>query len=122
MGAGAGAGASTSQEDNIALQYKLKGDSSYHMESLKEAIYWYTKALGEIPPVLDYHGEASSLSSPTNDSSAEDIVELRAVILGNRCAAYINLEQYVSALGDAHRVIHLKPLWYKGYYRSALAC
>lgn len=111
-----GAGSSISPElaEEEALQMKLKGDSAFQMESVKEAIFWYTKALGEIlPEFIEGHS--------THGATGDEVLELRAVILCNRAASYLNCEQYVSALADARRTIDLKPQWYKGYYRGAAA-
>ena len=115
-----GAAASTLPEgagDNAALRLKLAADSSFQIGSFKEAIYWYTKSLHELPhePEL-FEGNDTAAAAANHDND-----EMRSVILANRCASYLKMEQFVSALADAKRVIIMKPHWYKGYYRAALA-
>ena len=103
MGAAASTLPEAAEENEEVQKLKLKGDSCFQLQKLEESVYWYSKAVHELPPINDNNN-------------------LRAVILCNRCASYLKLHQFVSALADAYRVIDLKPTWYKGYYRAALAC
>ena len=102
-----GAGGSTlprCEGHEEVLKLKLAADEAFQLGDLKESIAWYSRAAHEL------------------SGDDREAVELRAVILANRCAAYLKLEQYVSALSDSLRCIDLKPTWYKSYYRAALAC
>ena len=107
MGAGSSTLPRSSDCHEHVIKLKLAGDEAFQLgdeSSLKECIAWYSRAAHELK------GDDTK------------IIELRAVILLNRCAAYLKLEQFVSALGDAMRCIDLNSTWYKAYYRAALAC
>lgn len=39
--------------------------------------------------------------------------KLSAVLLSNRCAAYLNLEMYDKAMEDAKRCVQIEPDWSK---------
>lgn len=43
----------------------------------------------------------------------ENADKVSAVLLSNRCAAYLNLEMYDKALGDAKRCVQIEPEWSK---------
>ncbi|EFN59285.1 hypothetical protein CHLNCDRAFT_14958, partial [Chlorella variabilis] len=43
------------------------------------------------------------------------------VLYSNRSAAYSSMSQYQQALGDAQKVVELKPDWPKGYSRLGAA-
>ena len=45
--------------------------------------------------------------------TAEDDDKLSAVLLSNRCAAYLNLERYDKAMEDAKRCVQIEPEWSK---------
>lgn len=59
--------------------------------------------------VVRYYSLAMSYVPQT----AEHIDKLSAVLLSNRCAAYLNLEEYDQALEDAKRCIQTEPEWSK---------
>lgn len=42
--------------------------------------------------------------------------KLSAVLLSNRCAAYLNLKKYEDALEDAERCVQVEPDWSKVQY------
>ena len=42
--------------------------------------------------------------------------KLSAVLLSNRCAAYLNLKKYENALKDAERCVQIEPDWSKVLY------
>jgi len=75
-----------------ATEFKNQGNTAYQNKKYKEAIELYSKAIK-----LD-----------AND----------ATFFSNRCAAYLNLNNYGDALKDAEKCIKLKPDWSKGYYRK----
>lgn len=50
--------------------------------------------------------------------TTENIDKLSAVLLSNRCAAYLNLEMYDKALEDAKRCVQIEPEWSKVMYRN----
>lgn len=107
MGAGSSILPQGGEGYEAAHKLKIAGDAAFQLgdeSSLKECIAWYSKAAHELGG---------------DDTTA---LELRAVILSNRCAAYLKLKQFVSALSDAKRSILLNSTWYKTYYRAALAC
>ena len=43
----------------------------------------------------------------------ENVQKMRAVLLSNRCATYINLERYDKAKEDAERCVQVEPQWSK---------
>lgn len=43
----------------------------------------------------------------------ENVDKMSAVLLSNRCAAYLNLEMYDKALEDAKRCVQIEPEWSK---------
>lgn len=45
--------------------------------------------------------------------TTENADKVSAVLLSNRCAAYLNLEMYDKALGDAKRCVQIEPEWSK---------
>ena len=45
--------------------------------------------------------------------TTENVDIMSAVLLSNRCAAYLNLEMYDKALEDAKRCVQIEPEWSK---------
>ena len=74
--------------------FKDQGNNCFKTKDFAEAIDFYTQALGETP---------------------ED-----HTIMGNRSAAYYQLQQYDEALIDAEKCIEVQPDWSKGYQRKAM--
>lgn len=75
--------------------FKEQGNEAFKQKNYDAAIQLYSQALE---------------SNPTDFT-----------ILGNRAAAYHNLQKYTEALGDAEQCILIKPDWSKGYQRKAMA-
>ena len=48
--------------------------------------------------------------------------KLSAVLLSNRCAAYLNLKKYEDALEDAERCVQIEPDWSKVQYLFLSCC
>lgn len=48
--------------------------------------------------------------------------KLSAVLLSNRCAAYLNLKKYEDALEDAERCVQVEPDWSKVQYLFLSCC
>ena len=48
--------------------------------------------------------------------------KLSAVLLSNRCAAYLNLKKYENALEDAERCVQIEPDWSKVQYLFLSCC
>lgn len=48
--------------------------------------------------------------------------KLSAVLLSNRCAAYLNLKRYENALEDAERCVQIEPDWSKVQYLFLSCC
>ena len=97
MGAGSSILPRGGEGYEAAHKLKIAGDAAFQLgdeSSLKECIAWYSKAAHELGG---------------DDTTA---LELRAVILSNRCAAYLKLKQFVSALSDAKRSILLNSTWW----------
>jgi len=57
----------------------------------------------------------------THYTDALSIAPTDHTILGNRAAAYHNLNKYDEALTDAEKCIEIKPDWSKGFQRKAMA-
>ena len=45
--------------------------------------------------------------------TTENVDKMSAVLLSNRCAAYLNLEMYDKALRDAKKCVQIEPEWSK---------
>ena len=54
-------------------------------------------------------------------TQAIELDSQNALLYSNRSAAYEKLSRYEAAVRDASECIRLKPGWYKGYYRKAIA-
>lgn len=48
--------------------------------------------------------------------------KLSAVLLSNRCAAYLNVKKYENALEDAERCVQMEPDWSKVQYLFLSCC
>merc|ERR1739845_97821 len=85
----------TIMSNKAAAEAKAKGNAFFLKKQYPEAIEWYTKAIKADP----------------NDST----------FYSNRCAAYMGLDKFNEALGDAEMCIKLQPAWVKGWYRKGAA-
>jgi stress-induced-phosphoprotein 1 len=81
--------------NKAAAEAKAKGNAFFLKKQYPEAIDWYTKAIKADP----------------HDST----------FYSNRCAAYMGLDKFQEALGDAEMCIKLQPAWVKGWYRKGAA-
>lgn len=77
----------TIMSNKAAAEAKAKGNAFFLKKQYPEAIEWYTKAIKADP----------------NDST----------FYSNRCAAYMGLDKFNEALGDAEMCIKLQPAWVK---------
>ncbi|XVF21655.1 hypothetical protein REPUB_Repub12eG0109200 [Reevesia pubescens] len=77
------------------LQSKLKGTEAFKKMDYREAIKWYTKAIG------------------CNDEDA--------AVYSNRSLCWARLNEGNNALDDAGMCLMLSPLWPKAYYRVGVA-
>lgn len=93
MGAGSSVGANSSSEEAKEL-----GDFAFKHEKYIEAVFWYSHAL---------------------DQPGADIS--KAILYGNRSAAYHKLQLHDRSLNDGFCAIQLDRTWAKGYYRAAKA-
>ena len=59
--------------------------------------------------VIKYYSLAMSYVPQTGFENDK----LSAVLLSNRCAAYLNLEMYDEAISDARRCVKIEPEWSK---------
>lgn len=84
---------------SAAGSFKENGDNSFRDHNYLAAIYWYTLAIGDA------------------SNSSED----EAILFSNRSAAYNCHNLPNKALSDANCCISLRPDWFKGYYRAAVA-
>ena len=75
--------------------FKDQGNAAFKNKDYQAAVNFYSQALGDAP----------------NDHT----------ILGNRAAAYHNMQKYSDALLDAEKCIAIKPDWSKGFQRKAMA-
>ena len=81
------------------------------MEALKAQANEFFKK-GRYQEAMEYYSKAIE---------AEEITKETAPCFGNRSFAACKLEQYGSALNDAHKAIELDPFYIKAYYRRAAA-
>ena len=77
------------------MSFKEQGNAAFKAKNFEEAVDKYSQALNET----------------ANDHT----------ILGNRAAAYHNMNNFEEALADANKCIEFKPDWSKGYQRKAMA-
>ena len=82
---------------------KENGDKCFREGNFIEALYWYTLAIKA----------AESNSSDDKDSLA--------ILYSNRSAAYLSNKCPDRSYCDAIACLELRPSWYKGYYRAAVA-
>ncbi len=75
--------------------FKDQGNAAFKNKDFASAVSLYTQALAETPS--------------------------EHTILGNRAAAYHNMQKYQEALADAEKCIEVKPDWSKGFQRKAMA-
>jgi len=54
--------------------------------------------------------------------TTENVDKMSAVLLSNRCAAYLNLEMYDEALEDAKRCVQIEPEWSKVLQHLCVWC
>jgi stress-induced-phosphoprotein 1 len=78
-----------------AADAKAKGNAFFLKKQYPEAIEWYSKAIKADPKDSTFYS--------------------------NRCAAYMGLDKFKEALGDADMCIKLQPGWVKGWYRKGAA-
>ncbi|KAJ1492208.1 hypothetical protein T484DRAFT_1931603 [Baffinella frigidus] len=76
-----------------AEELKAKGNDAFKGKRYRDAVDFYTRAIS-----------AGGL--------------LNHVLFSNRCACFVALEEYDSALIDANKCVALKPDWGKGYGRQ----
>src|SRR6185312_14980361 len=65
---------------------------------------------------LDFYGAVQSYTQAINSSSEQDPDTY--VCYSNRCASYLQLNEFQKALYDANACIRIKPNWPKGYNRK----
>lgn len=73
------------------MSNKEQGNAAFKAKDFEKAIEHYTNAINE-PAVVDVHA-----------------------LMGNRAAAYQNIQKFDEALADADKCIEVKPDWSKGY-------
>ena len=86
--------------------HKENGDGAFRKGEYVEALYWYSLAIKE-----------SEIISDEININTDSL----AVLYSNRSAAYAGHQCPDRAYNDALRCIELRPRWYKGYYRAAVA-
>ncbi len=74
-------------------------------------------ATGKFNAAIDLYTAALTANNTTNTLEPS----LHAILLSNRAAAHVKLENYGSAIEDANQAIKLDPKYLKSYYRKGSA-
>jgi translocation protein SEC72 len=88
---------------------KDSGNSSFKMHKYTEALKYYTLAID------------MAVSRPPWEPAALCRDET-VILLCNRSAAHLALQEYPEALADAEAVVRLKKPWTKGHFRKCRVC
>eukprot|EP00966_Prymnesium_polylepis_P153073 3536156-Prymnesium_polylepis.1 len=86
---------------------RQRGNKCYKEGKHKQAIKYYTTALGIAEDVAD--GKPAAKGEPT----------LVAQLSCNRCMAHMALEDHTAALRDAQAAVASAPAWPKSHFRHA---
>lgn len=76
-------------------KWRERGNKLFKERKYELVVQYYSLAMKYIPETM------------------ENVQKMRAVLLSNRCAAYINLESYDKAKEDAERCVQVEPQWSK---------
>ncbi|XP_022800232.1 TPR and ankyrin repeat-containing protein 1-like isoform X2 [Stylophora pistillata] len=80
-------------------KWRERGNKLFKERKYELVVQYYSLAMEYIPETM------------------ENMQKMSAVLLSNRCAAYLNLQCYDKAKEDAERCVQIDPQWSKGYYR-----
>lgn len=79
----------------MVQKWRERGNQLFKDKQYELVIKYYSLAMDYVP------------------QTADDNDRLSAMLLSNRCAAYLNLEMYDKAMWDAKRCVQIKPDWSK---------
>ena len=80
---------------DLVQKWRERGNHLFKYKQYELVVKYYSLAICYVPQT----GSENSM--------------LRAMLLSNRCAAYINLEMYDKALDDARKCVESEPEWSK---------